>query len=88
VRQLSIAVMARRLPADSDAPCRSRKAWLKWRNTSASSSPSRVTELALQTGTRSGAAGVMTCRDSNGLAVAQTLLVAIRRYCAVVLKLR
>src|ERR1700733_14267657 len=41
-------------------------------------------EPALQAGTRSGAVGVMLWRASSGLAVAQTVLVAIRRYCAVV----
>ena len=84
----SIALMARRRAVDSDAPCRSRKAVPKWRNTSATSSPSRATQPALQAGTRSGAVGTMVCRDSSGLVVAQTLLVAIRRYCAVVLRLR
>jgi hypothetical protein len=58
------------------------------RNTSATSSPSRATGTALQAGTRSGAVGTMTFRDSSGLAVAQTLLVAIIRYWAVVLRLR
>jgi hypothetical protein len=42
----------------------------------------------VQAGMRCGAVGGMTCRDSSGLAVAQTLLVAIIRYCAVVLRLR
>src|SRR5271157_1143230 len=35
--------MARHRAMDSDAPCRSRKAGPKWRNTSATSSPSRDT---------------------------------------------
>jgi hypothetical protein len=39
-------------------------------------------------GTRSGAVGMTTFSDSSGLTVAQTLLVAIMRYCAVVLRLR
>ena len=88
MRQLSIAIMARRRAADSDAPCRSRKAGPKWRNTSATSSPSRATEPARQAGTRSGTVGTVTSSDSSGLAVAQTLLVAIMRYRAVVLRLR
>jgi hypothetical protein len=37
---------------------------------------------------RSGAIGGMACRDSNGLVVAHTLLVAISRYRAVVLRLQ
>jgi hypothetical protein len=45
---------------DSDAPCWSRKAGPKWRNTSATSSPSRATEPARQAGTRSGTVGTMT----------------------------
>jgi hypothetical protein len=45
-------------------------------------------ETALQVGTRSGAVGMTTFSDSSGLTVAQTLLVAIMRYCAVVLRLR
>jgi len=88
VRQLSIAIMARRRGADNDAPCRSRNAGPKWRNTSATSNPSRATGTALQVGTRSGTPGVMSRSDSSGLAVAQTLLVAIMRYLAVVLRLR
>jgi hypothetical protein len=66
----------------------SRKAGPKRRNTSATSSPSRATKSALQAGTRSGKAGETMSRDSNGLAVAQTVLVEIIRYCAVVLRLR
>ena len=88
MRQLSIAIMARRRAADSDAPFRSRNAGPKWRNTSATSSPSRATEPARQVGTRSGTPGTVTLSDSSGLAVAQTLLVAIMRYRAVVLRLR
>jgi hypothetical protein len=45
-------------------------------------------EPALQTGTRSGKVDEPMSRDSSGLAVAQTVLVAIMRYCAVVLRLR
>lgn len=45
-------------------------------------------EPSRQAGTRSGAVGTSTSSDSSGLAVAQTLLVAIMRYCAVVLRLR
>jgi hypothetical protein len=41
-----------------------------------------------QTGTRSGTVGTSTSSDSSGLAVAQTLLAAIMRYRAVVLRLR
>ena len=65
---------------DSDAPCCSRKAGPKRRNTSATSSPSRATKPRFQAGTRSGTVGETTLRDSNGLAVAQTVLVAIMRY--------
>jgi hypothetical protein len=50
--------------------------------------PSRATQPVLQVDTRSGAVGTMVCRDSSGLVVTQTLLVAIRRYWAVVLRLR
>src|SRR5438477_3843156 len=42
----------------------------------------------LQAGTRSGTVGTITSSDSSGLAVAQTLLAAIMRYRAVVLRLR
>ena len=52
------------------------------------SSPSRATEPALQAGTRSGAVGGRVGSDSNGPVVAHTLLVAISRYRAVVLRLR
>src|SRR5437870_5936226 len=45
-------------------------------------------EPTRQAGTRSGTVGTSTSSDSSGLAVAQTLLVAIMRYCAVVLRLR
>src|SRR6266851_10460930 len=41
-----------------------------------------------QAGTRSGTVGTSTSSDSSGLAVAQTLLAAIMRYRAVVLRLR
>ncbi len=44
--------------------------------------------LRRQAGIRSGMVGDMTSRDSSGLVVAQTLLVAIMRYRAVVLRLR
>ena len=88
VRQLSIAIIARRRAVDSDALCRSRKAGPKWRNTSATSSPSRATKSGRQAGTRSGTPGMVTLSDSSGLAVAQTLLVAIMRYRAVVVRLR
>jgi hypothetical protein len=37
-------------------------------------------ETQVQAGTRSGTVGETTLRDSNGLAVAQTVLVAIMRY--------
>ena len=79
VRQLSIAIMARRRAPDSDAPCRSRNSAPKWRNTSATSSPARATEPAGQAGTRSGMAAGATGKASSGLGVAQTLLVAMRR---------
>ena len=49
---------------------------------------SRATKPALQTGTRSGKVGEPVSRDSSGLAVAQTVLVEIMRYCAVVLRFR
>ena len=45
-------------------------------------------EPTRQAGTRSDAVGTSTSSDSSGLAVAQTLLVAIMRYCAVVLRLQ
>ena len=54
-------------------------------------SPQRATEPERherQAGTRSGAVGTTTSSVSNGLTVAQTLVVAIMRYCAVVLRLR
>ena len=41
---------------------------------------SRATKPRFQAGTRSGTVGETTLRDSNGLAVAQTVLVAIMRY--------
>ena len=84
------------LDRDHGAPPRGRQrrtvpvteAGPKWRNTSATSSPSWATQPARQVGTRSGTPGTVTSSDSSGLAVAQTLLVAIMRYRAVVLRLR
>jgi len=48
----------------------------------------QVSGTGWQAGTRSGAIGGTAGSDSNGLAVAHTLLVAISRYRAVVLRLR
>ena len=50
--------------------------------------PLLSTKPARQAGTRSGTVGTRTLSDSSGLAVAQTVLVAIMRYRAVVLRLR
>jgi hypothetical protein len=86
VRQCSIAAMARRRARDNEAPCWSRNAWPKWRKISATSSPVRDI-TAGQAGTRSGMVGAITCSASSGLGVAQTLLVAMRRYFEVVERL-
>lgn len=45
-------------------------------------------EASRQAATRSGAVGTRTSSNSRGLVVAQTLLAAIMRYWAVVLRLR
>lgn len=45
-------------------------------------------EQARQAGIRAGTLAAMACKASSGLAVAQTLLVAIRRYRDVVFRLR